>query len=33
MADLYWYDGQPFDGVVPDVPQPDPPNYETYWVD
>lgn len=33
MADLYWYDGQPFDGVVPDAPQPDPPNYETYWVD
>lgn len=32
MADLYWYNGQPFDGIVPDAPQPTPPNYETYWV-
>jgi len=33
MADLYWFDGQPFDGIVPAAPQPTPPNYETYWVD
>ena len=33
MAELFWLNGAPFEGIEPDDPKPNPPNYDTYWVD
>lgn len=33
MAEKFWVDGYPFQGVVPDAPQPVEPNTELYWMD
>jgi hypothetical protein len=33
MSELCWIDGYPFQGIVPDAPQPVTPNTELYWFD